>query len=102
MENIVTTTIEILGKFYPIRCDESEIETLQEAAHYLNQKMQEVKESGKLINLERMTIVAALNMFLELKQQQAIQNGKLNDYIAQMQAKLDQALNMANQEIFYK
>ena len=42
MSKIVSATIEILGKFYPIRCPESELQSLQEAALFLNEKMCEV------------------------------------------------------------
>jgi len=42
-DKIVTTSIEILGKLYPVRCQESEVNSLQLAADLLNQKMSEVQ-----------------------------------------------------------
>jgi len=60
------TTVEILGKVYSIRCPEDELNHLNKAAKYLNDKMQEVKDSGKAINLERIAIMAAINISYEL------------------------------------
>lgn len=97
---LITTTIEILGKPYPIKCPESELKSLQQAAIYLNQKMSEVKDSGKAINLERIAIISALNIthqFLELDRQKSNLMNKVNQRITQIQDKLDTAINKSLQ-----
>jgi cell division protein ZapA len=97
----VTTTIEILGKLYPVRCLETELPSLQEAASFLNKQMLEVQESGKAINIERIAIITALNMthqFLQLDTQQTSLVGKINQRISQLQSKLDTAINRALQK----
>lgn len=68
IDKTVNTTIEILGKPYPIKCLESELQGLQQAAQYLHEKMTEVQESGKAINLERIAIITALNIAYEFLQ----------------------------------
>lgn len=102
---IVNTTIEILGKYYPVRCQESEVKSLQQAAVFLNQKMQQVQESGKVINLERIAIITALNMasqFLQMDQQKTGFVEKVNQHIQLLQAKLDAVLSQPNQaELVY-
>jgi cell division protein ZapA len=104
-DKIVSTTIEILGKLYPIRCQESELGSLQQAAELLNQKMNEVKESGKVINLERIAIITALNIahqFLQLDQQKHHHANKINQRITQLQDKLDASINKTLQtELIY-
>lgn len=104
-EKIVNTTIEILGKFYPVRCPESEVKSLQIAAEFLNKKMFEVQESGKTINLERIAIITALNItyqFLELDQQKKSLMDKINHRITQLQDKLDLAVDKTLQaELIY-
>lgn len=93
---IVSTTIEILGKYYPIRCSESELASLQQAAAFLNQKMTEVQESGKVINLERIAIITALNIshqFLQLDQQKSSLTDKINQRITQLQNKIETAIS---------
>lgn len=95
-DKIVTTTIEILGKQYPVRCSEAEVNSLQMAAKLLNQKMSEVQESGKAINLERIAIITALNMANQLLQtdnQKSSVMQKINQRLTSMQSKLESALN---------
>lgn len=94
-EKIVSTTIEILGKYYSVRCPESDLPSLQEAASYLSSKMEEVQDSGKAINLERIAIISALNItheFLQSKQQKVNVIDKINMRIATLQEKIDMAI----------
>ena len=101
----IQSTIDILGKPYPVRCLESELESLQQAASFLNQKMREVQESGTAINLERIAIMTALNIahdFLQLNEQKEGVMSKINHRITQLQNKLDAAINYTKQtELVY-
>jgi cell division protein ZapA len=99
-DKTVNTTVEILGKPYPIRCPESELQALQQAAKYLHEKMSEVQESGKAINLERIAIITALNItyeFLQGDQQKTSIATKINQHIMHLQEKLDTTINKALQ-----
>ncbi len=102
---IINTTIEILGKFYSVRCPELELESLQQAARYLNDKMTEVQESGKAINLERIAIITALNIacqFLQADQKKNSLTDKINQHISLLQAKLDAVIGKPVQtELIY-
>ncbi len=104
-EKSIHTTIEILGKYYPIRCFESEVKLLEQAAQFLNKKMLDVQESGKAINLERIAIITALNLAHELLQVDQQKSGimdKINQRITNLQDKLDSAINKTLQtELFY-
>lgn len=100
MTKTIHTTIEILGKLYPIRCPESELVSLQTAAAYLNKKMNEVFESGKAINVERIAIISALNIadqYLQADQKKSIFVKKINDKICELQNKIDQAIEKNKQ-----
>jgi len=95
-EKTVSTTIEILGKLYPVRCVESEVKSLQAAAEYLNQKMAEVRDSGKAINLERIAIITALNIaheFLQANQQNTHYVDNINQRLTHLQHRMDNAIN---------
>lgn len=102
----VSITIEILGKPFPVRCPESEAQALQQAAQYLNEKMAEVQESGKVINFERIAVITALNIayqFLQVDQQKSTIVTKINQRITHLQDKVDAAINKALQtELVYK
>lgn len=97
----ISTTIEILGKIYPIRCLESELPGLQQAASYLNRQMQEIQNSGKVINLERIAIISALNIahqFLQYDQQKNSLVTAINKRIGQLHERLDYALTKHKQK----
>lgn len=100
MNKTINTTIEILGKLYPIRCLESELSYLQQAAQFVNEKMSEVKDSGKAINLERIAIITALNIaaqFLQLDHQKTQMLEQINQRINQLQDKLDISIQQSCQ-----
>lgn len=102
-EKTTTTTIEILGKQYPVRCLESEVESLQKAARLLDQNMQQVQESGKAINLERIAIISALNIahqLIEIDSQKGNVLHAVNQRIAKLQQKVESALEQTLQTEF--
>lgn len=104
-DKIISTTIEILGKYYPIRCPESEIKSLQEAASLLNSKMTEVRDTGKVINLERIAIITGLNIanqLLQLEHQKGSLLQRITHRVSQLHDKLDGAMNKSLQtELLY-
>lgn len=104
-EKMSTVAIEILGKFYSIRCPESEIKSLQQAASFLNQKMSEVQELGKASSVERIAIITALNIthqFLQLDEQKTSLVHKISQHITHLHDKLDTAVNRVRQtELIY-
>jgi cell division protein ZapA len=58
--------INVMGREFRIACPEDEQKGLLEAVDYLNQKMGEIRDHGKVIGLERIAIMAALNIAHEL------------------------------------
>lgn len=104
-EKTINATIEILGKLYPVRCLESEVDSLQQAAQFLNQQMELVQESGKVINLERIAIITALNIthqYLELDREKVDLVDRINLRIKQLQEKLEDATTRTLQtELIY-
>lgn len=105
-DKTINATIEILGKVYPVRCLESELDNLQQAADYLNKQMASVQDSGKVMNVERIAIITALNIthqFLQLDQQKVSMVNKINQRIAKLQDKLETAAGRALQtELVYE
>jgi cell division protein ZapA len=59
-------TITILDKEYLISCREDERDRLHTAAAFLNERMREMKNSGKVVGTERIAVMAALNIASEL------------------------------------
>lgn len=61
--------ITILGRAYKVACSREEEPALVAAAHYLDNKMREIRDSSKVIGAERIAIMAGLNVAHELLSQ---------------------------------
>ena len=60
--------VQILGKEYPVSCPDDEQHELLIAARYLDEKMREIRDIGRIIGTERIAVMAALNITHELLQ----------------------------------
>ena len=58
--------ISIMGREFRVACEPDEQKALLDSVDYLNRKMQEIKEQGKITGLDRIAIMAALNISHEL------------------------------------
>ena len=58
----VGVQISIMGRDFRVACAPEEQRSLLEAVEYLNRKMQEIKDQGKVNGLDRIAIMAALNI----------------------------------------
>ena len=58
--------IHILGRPYKVACSREEESALIAAADYLDEKMREIRENSKVIGVERIAIMAGLNLAHEL------------------------------------
>jgi len=63
-----TVTVNILDKDYQIACPPGEEAALRESAHYLDQQMRTIRTSGNVIGLERIAVMAGLNITHEMLQ----------------------------------
>lgn len=58
--------VQILDKDYLVGCPEEERPALVAAAKYLDRRMREVRDGGKVIGTERIAVITALNIAHEL------------------------------------
>jgi cell division protein ZapA len=58
--------VRILEKEYFIACPYDERTDLMDSAAYLNGKMKEIRDSGKVVGLDRIAVMAALNLANEV------------------------------------
>ena len=58
--------VKILEKEYQISCKADERAALLDSAELLESKMRQIRESGKVTGLDRIAVMAALNMANEL------------------------------------
>lgn len=59
-------SVRILEKEYFVSCAHEERAELLDSAEYLNSKMREIRDSGKVVGLDRIAVMAALNLANEL------------------------------------
>lgn len=59
-------SVRILEKEYQVSCPASERTALLDSAEALNARMREIRDSGKVVGLDRIAVMAALNMANEL------------------------------------
>ncbi len=64
-------SVRILEKEYQVACPANERTDLLDSAEILNAKMREIRDSGKVVGLDRIAVMAALNMANELLHAQA-------------------------------
>ena len=88
--------VNIMGREFRIACREEEQHELLKAVDYLNNKMREIRDAGKVIGVERIAIMAALNIaheFLSTRVEGGFDVGEFKRRIFQMQVNIDQAMN---------
>jgi cell division protein ZapA len=93
-------SIKILGKEYQVACPAEEKADLLASADLLNKKMQDIRNSGKVLGLDRVAVMAALNMANELIKR-TDEERQLKDIvdlrIKAMRERLDSALGPGQQ-----
>ncbi|MEE4145612.1 MAG: cell division protein ZapA [Halieaceae bacterium] len=63
-----TVTVKILDKEYQVACPAEQEAELLVSAKYLDKQMRTIRDTGKVIGLERIAVMAALNISHELLQ----------------------------------
>ena len=61
-----TTDVNILGRVYKGACADGEEHELNEAVVYLDKQMREIRDRGKVAGVDRIAVMAALNIANEL------------------------------------
>jgi cell division protein ZapA len=86
--------INVMGREFRVACPENEQKGLLEAVDYLNRKMDEIRDNGKVIGVERIAIMAALNIAHELLTTKVggFDMAALKRRMQSMETTLDQAL----------
>jgi cell division protein ZapA len=110
-ERSVQLDIKIMGREYKVACKEGERAELLDAVTFLDARMHEIKNGGKITGADRIAVMAALNLANELLRERkspappapvaraadgGIDGVEVRRRIMAMQAAIDQT--MASQE----
>ena len=99
-ESFARVTIRILEKEYHVACPAEEQPALIASAELLNRKMREIRDSGKVVGLDRVAVMAALNLaneFLKAKNSDEELQSIVGLRIRAMRERLDEALGPVKQ-----
>jgi cell division protein ZapA len=90
-----TVIIRILDREYQVHCPPEEQDALIKSSRVLDQRMRDIRKSGQVIGLERIAVMAALNLTYDLlrAQGQAADTEILDREIKRLNDKLDSALD---------
>jgi cell division protein ZapA len=66
MSETARLSIRILDKEYQVACQPEERSALLDSAELLNTRMREIRDGGRVVGLERIAVMAALNIANEL------------------------------------
>ena len=98
MEKIASDPIkvDILDREYQFACEPEEREALKAAAMHLDERMRSVRSAGRLMALERIAVMTALNLsdeLLKLRKNEEHRQEHVDSRIRMLADELDDALN---------
>lgn len=94
MSTVKSVDVSILGREFTVSCTDEERQGLMDAVSFLDSKMHEIRDSGKVVGVERIAIMAALNLSHELLNTKTgdVDIGDYKRRINAMQNQIDEAI----------
>ena len=94
MSNSKSIDVNIMGREFIVACTDEERAGLLEAVRYLDKKMHDIRDTGKIVGIDRIAIMAALNLSHELLHTKTgdVDIGDYKRRISLMQNQIDEAI----------
>jgi cell division protein ZapA len=91
--------VSILERSFRIACSPEEEAGLRQAVEYLDRRMREIRDSGKVVGHERIAVMAALNIAHELLTMRAggFDIGELKRRMHAMASTIEAAMSAQNE-----
>ena len=93
MPSTETVTVHILDKDYQVACKINERENLLKAATELDHRMRDIRTNSSVIGIDRIAVIAALNLADELLKLQNQQKPGDQLLLAELHKRLDHILS---------
>ena len=93
-EAIKTLDIKLLDRELRVACPEDERGELLDAVAYLDKKMRDIRDGGKVASVERIALMAALNITHELLKTKVGRGFDLADFARRIEA-MQEAIDAA-------
>lgn len=93
MSEIKGVDVNIMGRDFTVSCTDEERPGLINAVNFLDKKMRDIRDSGKIVGIERIAMMAALNLAHELLNSKSgtVDVGDFKRRITNMQDQIDKA-----------
>lgn len=99
-DDLSPVSVRILDKEYQVACPDGQRDTLLRCAELLNVRMREIRDGGRIIGLDRIAVMAALNISHELIESQGkddrVDEG-LGDRVRALREQVESALEAGQQ-----
>ena len=99
-DRTVRISVRVLEKEYQVACPADERSDLLDSAEYLNGNMREIRDAGNVVGLDRIAVMAALNIaneLLKLRNQDRSLNSEVGNRIKQLRERVETALTQGRQ-----
>jgi cell division protein ZapA len=99
-DRMVRVSVRILEKEYQVACLPEERSELLDSAEYLNSKMREIRDGGNVVGLDRIAVMAALNIthdLLKIRGRGELVETDVGQKIRQLRERVETALTRGQQ-----
>ncbi len=99
-DRMTRVSVRILEKEYQVACPMEERTDLLDAAEYLNNKMKEIRDSASVMGLDRVAVMAALNIANELlkdRRKESSSEVGLLDRVRNLRERVETAISRGKQ-----
>jgi len=93
-------SVRIMDKEYVVACPYEERSALLDAAEFLNARMREIRDSGKVVGLDRIAVMTALNLaheFLRVKDQESRIDSGVGGRVRALRERVESVLGKGQQ-----
>jgi cell division protein ZapA len=93
-------SVRIMDKEYVVACPYDERSALLDAAEFLNARMREIRDTGKVVGLDRIAVMAALNLaheFLKGKERESKLDSGVGHRVRALRERVEGALEKGQQ-----
>jgi cell division protein ZapA len=93
-------SVRIMEKEFVVACPYEERSALLDAAEFLNARMREIRDTGKVVGLDRIAVMAALNLaheFLKGKDRESRLDNGVGQRVRALRERVESALGKSQQ-----
>ena len=93
-------SVRIMDREYVVACAYDERSALLDAAEFLNARMREIRDNGKVVGLDRIAVMAALNLaheFLKVRDRETRVDSGAGHRVRALRERVESALGKGQQ-----